>query len=38
MSCSCCKSGKAGSLPSRTVKGADGSKRFPSARPWMISH
>jgi len=39
MSCSCCKTGsKAGSLPSRTVKGADGSKRFPSARPWMISH
>ncbi len=23
---------------SRTVKGADGSKSFPSARPWMISH
>ena len=33
--CSCC-SGAA--KPSRTLVRADGSKAFPSARPWMISH
>ena len=33
--CSCC-SGK--SMPSRTLHRPDGSKSFPSARPWMISH
>jgi putative FmdB family regulatory protein len=33
--CSCCAPG----LPKRaTVKGKDGSKAFPTARPWMISH
>jgi putative FmdB family regulatory protein len=33
--CSCCTPG----LPKRaTAKGADGSKAFPTARPWMISH
>ena len=33
--CSCCGgSGK----PSKTAKAADGSKSFPAARPWMISH
>jgi hypothetical protein len=25
-------------MPSRTMHRADGSKSFPSARPWMISH
>lgn len=34
--CSCCSTGKAGK--SRAVHMADGSKTFPSARPWMISH
>ena len=33
--CSCC-SGSA--KPSRTLHRADGSKSFPTARPWMISH
>jgi putative FmdB family regulatory protein len=33
--CSCCSGKKLGS---RTRKNADGSKSFPSARPWMISH
>jgi len=33
--CGCC-GGK--SMPSRTVKARDGSKAFPTARPWMISH
>lgn len=33
--CGCC-GGKG--MPSRTVKTKDGSKAFPSARPWMISH
>jgi hypothetical protein len=33
--CSCCAPG----LPKRaTAKGKDGSKAFPTARPWMISH
>jgi putative FmdB family regulatory protein len=33
--CSCCKAG----LPKRaTATAADGSKAFPTARPWMISH
>ena len=33
--CSCCGGGK----PSRkTLHRPDGSKSFPSARPWMISH
>jgi hypothetical protein len=32
--CGCC-----GSLASRRVKrGKNGSKSFPSSRPWMISH
>ena len=34
--CSCC-SGGAGKK-STAVKTADGSVRFPSKRPWMISH
>jgi putative FmdB family regulatory protein len=34
--CSCCSSR---SLPKRkTARGKDGSKSFPTARPWMISH
>ena len=33
--CGCCGSK---SMPSRTVKAKDGSKAFPTARPWMISH
>lgn len=32
--CACCS----GNRPSRTVSRPDGSKAFPSARPWMISH
>src|SRR4051794_22291004 len=32
--CGCCS----GSKRSTTVKAADGSKAFPSKRPWMISH
>jgi putative FmdB family regulatory protein len=32
--CGCCSPGKRGA----TVKGANGSKAFPSKRPWMISH
>lgn len=35
--CSCC-SGSSKSMPSRTLRRPDGSKAFPSARPWMISH
>lgn len=35
--CSCC-SGGGKSMPSRTLHRPDGSKSFPSARPWMISH
>ena len=34
--CSCCSNK---SLPKRkTVRGKNGSKSFPTARPWMISH
>jgi len=33
--CGCCGTK---SMPSRTVKAKDGSKAFPTARPWMISH
>jgi putative FmdB family regulatory protein len=33
--CGCCSSK---SKPSRTLHRPDGSKSFPSARPWMISH
>ena len=32
--CSCC----GGGLSKSTVKAADGSKTFPTKRPWMISH
>lgn len=32
--CGCCSTGRRGA----TVKNADGSKGFPSKRPWMISH
>jgi putative FmdB family regulatory protein len=35
--CSCC-SGSGAKGKSRTVRGPDGSKGFPSDRPWMISH
>jgi hypothetical protein len=36
--CSCC-SGKSVGGSKRLVKqGRDGSKSFPTARPWMISH
>jgi len=35
--CGCC-SGQARGRPSKTRTAADGSKAFPSARPWMISH
>jgi putative FmdB family regulatory protein len=31
--CSCCSTGK-----SNAVKAPDGSKMFPTKRPWMISH
>jgi len=33
--CSCCGSGKKSRM---TLYGKDGSKSFPSSRPWMISH
>lgn len=33
--CSCCSGGRIGR---KTKVGADGSKSFPTARPWMISH
>ncbi|KRA99938.1 FmdB family transcriptional regulator [Devosia sp. Root685] len=33
--CSCCSGGKKGRS---TLVRPDGSKSFPSARPWMISH
>ena len=33
--CSCCSGSK---KKSSAVHGADGSKTFPSKRPWMISH
>lgn len=32
--CGCCSPGKQGA----TVRAGDGSKTFPSKRPWMISH
>ena len=35
--CSCCSGGLT-SKPSRTLHRPDGSKSFPTARPWMISH
>ena len=31
--CGCCST-----RPSATVRGANGTKAFPSKRPWMISH
>jgi len=34
--CSCCSGGKKKSGKTRVM--ADGSKSFPSKRPWMISH
>lgn len=34
--CSCCGGGSKRSRP--VVRGKDGSKSFPSSRPWMISH
>jgi len=34
--CSCCSGGR--SVSSRTLHRPDGSKSFPSSRPWMISH
>jgi putative FmdB family regulatory protein len=34
--CSCC-SGKSG-LSRKTLRRKDGSKSFPTSRPWMISH
>jgi putative FmdB family regulatory protein len=33
--CGCCSGGL---TKGRTVKAKDGSKAFPGARPWMISH
>lgn len=33
--CACCSGGGG---KSRAVTGADGSKTFPTDRPWMISH
>jgi len=33
--CGCCGSGKKSRL---TLRGKDGSKSFPTSRPWMISH
>ena len=35
--CACC-SGSTGNFRSSAVYKADGSKTFPSKRPWMISH
>lgn len=35
--CGCC-AGKRSAKPGRTLHRADGSKSFPSSRPWMISH
>lgn len=35
--CSCC-SGSSGNIRSSAVYRPDGSKTFPSKRPWMISH
>jgi putative FmdB family regulatory protein len=32
--CACCS----GTRPAKTVSRPDGSKAFPSKRPWMISH
>ncbi len=34
--CSCC-SGKSG-MSRKTLRRKDGSKSFPTSRPWMISH
>ena len=34
--CSCCSGGK--KKGRKTLHRADGSKSFPSSRPWMISH
>ncbi|MEO1363845.1 MAG: zinc ribbon domain-containing protein, partial [Pseudomonadota bacterium] len=34
--CSCCSGGS--TRPSKTLHHADGSKSFPTKRPWMISH
>ncbi|WP_081805583.1 FmdB family zinc ribbon protein [Actibacterium mucosum] len=34
--CSCCGGGS--KKPSKTLYRADGSKSFPTKRPWMISH
>ena len=34
--CSCCSGGKIKSR--KTLQRKDGSKSFPTARPWMISH
>ncbi len=34
--CSCCSGGKKAGR--KTLHRPDGSKSFPSARPWMISH
>lgn len=36
--CSCCSGGTAAKTGRRTLRRADGSKSFPSSRPWMISH
>jgi hypothetical protein len=36
--CGCASSLKNGHGKGRTRRGADGSKSFPAARPWMISH
>ena len=34
--CSCCSGGRVGK--SSALYGSDGSKSFPTKRPWMISH
>lgn len=36
--CGCGSNAKSTRSRGRTVQGADGSKAFPGARPWMISH
>lgn len=36
--CGCCSGAGGAKKPSRTLHRPDGSKSFPSARPWMISH
>lgn len=36
--CSCCSGGAGAKKKSKTLYRPDGSKSFPTKRPWMISH